>query len=148
MPNRNGVVTASSESGFPIIRLSSACPAQTVRPHMQDGSLLVEYPRIADSDRNSGYSMLEMDFARRLIAKFKLELDTFFWKGKTFHRLRRSIYPKEYSDPSLLMTQQIKSGIGNYVYLWEYFAHAIHVRLFYGDDGNMQDDHAHRFHDR
>jgi len=116
VPNRSGAVTASSESGLQIICLSSACPPQAVRPHMQEGYLLGEYPEIADYDRNSRYSISEMDFGRRLIAKFKLKLDT-FWQDKSFPPASlESIYPKEYSDPLLLITQRIKSEIGPDVY--------------------------------
>lgn len=112
VPNRSGAVTASSESGLQIICLSSACPPEAVRPHMQEGFLLGEYPEVADYDRNARYSYQEMDFGRRLIAKFKLNLGK-FWHSRTFPPASaESIYPKEYLDPLLLLTHRIKDEIG------------------------------------
>ena len=112
VPNRSGAITASSESGLQIVCLSSACPPEAVRPHMQEGFLLGEYPEIADYDQNSRYSYQQMDFGRRLIAKFKLKLEN-FWHSKNFPPASvESIYPKEYRDPLLMMTDKIKSEIG------------------------------------
>ena len=112
VPNRSGAVTASSEAGLQIICLSSACPPEAVRPHMQEGYLLGEYPEVADYDQNSRYSYHEMDFSRRLVAKFKLKLKE-FWHSKNFPPASvESIYPKELRDPLLLMTHQIKKEIG------------------------------------
>ena len=37
LPNLAGSVTASSEEGIQIIRLSSICPPQALRPHFQEG---------------------------------------------------------------------------------------------------------------
>jgi hypothetical protein len=48
VPNLSGAVTASSEAGRQVIRLSRACPPEAVRPHLQEGYLLGEYPEIAD----------------------------------------------------------------------------------------------------
>lgn len=112
VPNRSGAVTASSESGLQIICLSSACPPEAVRPHMQEGFLLGEYPEVADYDRSAPYSYQEMDFGRRLVAKFKLNLGK-FWHSRNFPPAStESIYPKEYRDPLLLLTQRIKDEIG------------------------------------
>jgi len=112
VPNRSGAVTASSESGLQIICLSSACPPEAVRPHMQEGYLLGEYPEIANYDRNSRYSYSQMDFGRRLVAKFKLKLEK-FWNSRSFPPASvESIYPKGYRDPLLLITNKIKSEIG------------------------------------
>ena len=112
VPNRSGAVTASSESGLQIICLSSACPPEAVRPHMQEGFLLGEYPEVADYDQNSRYSYHEMDFGRRLVAKFRLKLED-FWHSKNFPPASvESLYPEEYRDPLLLITHQIKSEIG------------------------------------
>ena len=112
VPNRSGAVTASSESGLQIICLSSACPPEAVRPHMQEGFLLGEYPEVADYDHNSRYSYHEMDFGRRLVAKFKLKLES-FWHNKNFPPASvESIYPKGHRDPLLLITDQIRREIG------------------------------------
>ncbi len=111
VPNRSGAVTVSSESGLQIICLSSACPPEAVRPHMQEGFLLGEYPEVAGYDPNGRHAYHEMDFGRRLVAKFRLDLKA-FWNSKDFPPASvESIYPKEY-DPLLLVTDQIKREIG------------------------------------
>jgi hypothetical protein len=56
VPNLSGAVTASSEANLQIVRLSSACPPEAVRPHLQEGYLLGECPAIADFEQNAHYS--------------------------------------------------------------------------------------------
>jgi FRG domain len=115
VPNLSGAVTASSEAGLQILRLSSACPPEAVRPHVQEGYLLGEYPEVADFDQNSRYSYYEMDFGRRLVAKFKLKLEN-FWHSTNFPPASvEALYPKEHRDPLLLLTQQIRDEIGTEV---------------------------------
>jgi len=53
------MTTASSEAGLQVIRLSSACPPEAVRPHLQEGYLLGEYPEIADYEQNAHYDYYE-----------------------------------------------------------------------------------------
>src|SRR2546426_982282 len=48
IPNVSGAVTASAEAGLQIVRLSSVCPPSALRPHVQEGYLLGEYPEMAD----------------------------------------------------------------------------------------------------
>jgi FRG domain len=108
VPNLSGAVTASSEAGLQVIRLSSACPPEAVRPHLQEGYLLGEYPEIADYEQNAYYSYYEMDFGRRLIAKFRFDPAT-IWKSKNFTPAsREALYPKEHRDNLLNLTQEIK----------------------------------------
>lgn len=98
VPNLSGAVTASSESSMQIVRLSSACPPSAMRPHLQEGYLLGEYPEIADV-LPSGYKHSEMDFGRRLVAKFRFNPDQ-FWRGDTFPRLAtKALYPTGSRDP-------------------------------------------------
>ena len=78
VPNLSGAVTASSEAGLQMIRLSSACPPAAVRPHIQEGYLLGEYPEITDFRQTAHYSYYEMDFGRRLVAKFCFNPKTFW----------------------------------------------------------------------
>lgn len=70
VPNLSGAVTASAEAGLQIIRLSSVCPPVAVRPHIQEGYLLGEYPDLDTVERKANYPHTEIDFGRRLIAKF------------------------------------------------------------------------------
>src|SRR5262249_29378940 len=51
VPNLSGAITASSEAGLQIVRLSSACPPSAMRPHLQEGYLLGEYPDVADFEQ-------------------------------------------------------------------------------------------------
>jgi hypothetical protein len=112
VPNRSGAVTASAESGLEIICLSSACPPEAVRPHMQEGFLLGEYPEVAEYDGDSGSSYSTMDFSRRLVAKFRLKLDR-FWTSASFPPASsEAIYPGKYHDPLLLITDRIKREVG------------------------------------
>jgi hypothetical protein len=46
VPNLSGAITASAEAGIQIVRLSSVCPPSALRPHIQEGYLLGEYPQM------------------------------------------------------------------------------------------------------
>jgi hypothetical protein len=108
VPNVSGAITASSEANLQIVRLSSACPPEAVRPHLQEGYLLGEYPEIADFEQNAHYSHFEMDFGRRLIAKFKFDPAT-FWKSPNFPKATdEARYPKDHRDPLLNVAQDVK----------------------------------------
>lgn len=108
VPNVSGAITASSEANLQIVRLSSACPPEAVRPHLQEGYLLGEYPEVADFEQNAHYSHFEMDFGRRLIAKFKFDPAT-FWKSPNFPKATdEALYPKDHRDPLLSVAQDVK----------------------------------------
>jgi len=54
------------------------------------------------------YEHYEIDFGRRLIAKFQLEPST-FWKSDAFPRVKRiALYPSIESDPVRAMAEEIK----------------------------------------
>jgi hypothetical protein len=113
VPNVSGAVTASAEAGLQVVRLSSACPPEAVRPHLQEGYLLGEYPEITDIDQNTKYSYYEMDFGRRLIAKFRLDLPR-FWRSTNYPpATKEALYPKEHRDPLLGITDALRSRIGS-----------------------------------
>jgi hypothetical protein len=98
VPNLSGAVTSSSEAGLQIIRLSSACPPDAVRPHFQEGYLLGEYPEISDYGKNSHYSLNEMDFGRRLLAKFRFDPQR-FWTNPNFPlATRKALYAIQQTD--------------------------------------------------
>lgn len=114
VPNLSGAVTASSEAGLQILRLSSACPPEAVRPHVQEGYLLGEYPEVSDYRQNAKYSYYEMDFGRRLVAKFKLKVSG-FWHSKNFPPVTsEGLYPKEHRDPLLAVIDEVKNEIAGY----------------------------------
>lgn len=106
VPNISGAITASAEAGLQIIRLSSVCPPDAVRPHIQEGYLLGEYPEMTGADQKALYDPSEIDFGRRLVAKFSFNPST-FWRGAVGRGLPESaLYPKK--DP--LMSLAVKVG--------------------------------------
>lgn len=110
VPNLSGAVTASSEASIQIVRLSSACPPQAVRPHLQEGYLLGEYPEVADFEQNSHYRYYEMDFGRRLVAKFRFNPST-FWHSPNYPRAsKEALYPREHRDPLLAIAGELRSA--------------------------------------
>jgi hypothetical protein len=99
VPNLSGAITASAEAGLQVVRLSSVCPPSAVRPHIQEGYLLGEYPEMGGTDQKGHYKHYEIDFGRRLIAKFRFSPKT-FWRGDTFPKVgRRALYPSPKDDP-------------------------------------------------
>lgn len=111
VPNLSGAVTASSEAGLQIVRLSSACPPDAVRPHIQEGYLLGEYPEIADYRQKAQYGYYEMDFGRRLIAKFRFNPAT-FWSNANYPKASEAaLHPAEHRDPLLRIATEIRNSI-------------------------------------
>jgi hypothetical protein len=111
VPNLSGAVTASSEAGLQIVRLSSACPPEAARPHLQEGYLLGEYPEIADFEQKAQYAYYEMDFGRRLVAKFRFDPAT-FWSSPNFPpAAEEALYPKEHRDRLLNLTEEMKASL-------------------------------------
>lgn len=111
IPNLSGAVTASAETGLQIVRLSSVCPPVAVRPHVQEGYLLGEYPEMMDYGQKELYGHYEIDFGRRLLAKFRFDPNT-FWKGATFPQVGKlALYPSKKRDPLLKLTEGIKASL-------------------------------------
>jgi hypothetical protein len=110
VPNLSGAITASAEAGVQIIRLSSVCPPTALRPHIQEGYLLGEYPEMTGYDQKQHYAEYEIDFGRRLVSKFKLDPRT-FWKNGDFPRVERAaLYPNQ-GDPLFALAQSIKNRL-------------------------------------
>ena len=111
VPNLSGAVTASAEAGVQIIRLASACPPSALRPHLQEGYLLGEYPEMADYEQKELYFHYEIDFGRRLIAKFRFDPST-FWKSDTFPKVaKKALYPTSTDDQVYRMALNVKQEI-------------------------------------
>lgn len=110
VPNLSGAVTASSEAGIQIIRLSSACPPDAVRPHIQEGYQLGEYPEISDFGQHSHYSYHEMDFGRRLVAKFRFNPKA-FWSANYRPVPDEALFPTQLRDPLRLIAESIRQKI-------------------------------------
>lgn len=78
MPQVGGAVTASSSDGIQMIRLLGICPADALRPHHQEGYLAGEFPTVTIATKRE-YPRRELDFSRRLLAKFRIPSGHTFW---------------------------------------------------------------------
>ena len=107
VPSLSGSVTASSEQGIQTIRLSSICPPEARRPYFQEGYLLAEYPDLVTADEKQDYRPYEIDFGRRLLAKFRLSHSGFWSKDYTAIPIE-ALYPDE-RDPLVDFCRQIKA---------------------------------------
>lgn len=90
MPNG---VSINSEQEIINVRLLSACPSLALRPYFQEG-FLVGTADITDNydDKN------ELDFNRRLIAKFLIPGDESFWAGNPGGIPRELLFLDEEND--------------------------------------------------
>lgn len=110
VPNLSGAITASAEGGLQIVRLASVCPPTAVRPHIQEGYLLGEYPETAGLDQKRRIESHEIDFGRRLIAKFWFNPLT-FWKKDSFSMVTEGdLYPNKL-DPIFKLAEAVKKSI-------------------------------------
>jgi hypothetical protein len=110
VPNLSGSVTASAEAGLQIIRLSSVCPSSAIRPHIQEGYLLGEYPDIGAYEQKAFYQSFEIDFGRRLVAKFTFNPNE-FWKQDDFPIVSRSaLYPDSH-DPLFKLVKNVRNTL-------------------------------------
>ena len=110
IPNLSGAITASAEAGLQIVRLSSVCPPAAVRPHIQEGYLLGEYPEMTGYDQKRHYAHFEIDFGRRLVAKFKFNPHS-FWKIGGFPRIKHAALYPDHIDPIFQLTRKIKNRL-------------------------------------
>lgn len=111
VPQLSGSLTASAEAGLQIVRLSGVCPPEALRPHIQEGYLLGEYPDMPDFNQKQHYQAFEIDFGRRLLAKFVFNPQT-FWQSEDFPEINRSaLYPNA-DDPLYEMAAQLKTQLG------------------------------------
>jgi hypothetical protein len=113
VPNLSGAITASADAGVQIVRLSSVCPPSAVRPHIQEGYLLGEYPEIDSYQQKAHYILKEIDFGRRLIAKFTLNPRTFWQQSNKFPLIpEEALYLSSSRDPLSIVTADVKQTIG------------------------------------
>jgi hypothetical protein len=78
-PSIAGPLTASAEAALQLVRLSTACPPEAWRPHVQEGFLIGEYPDIDETAQREDYRHAEFDFGRRVVAKFRFDSSR-FWR--------------------------------------------------------------------
>ncbi len=108
VPNISGAISASAEAGLQIIRLSSVCPPSAIRPQVQEGYLLGEYPDIGSYDQKQLYGLPEIDFGKRLVAKFRFNPQKFWTKSGQFQMIGpRALYPSASQDPIYALTQEL-----------------------------------------
>lgn len=111
LPYLGGGMTASAEAGLQAVRLSSVCPPSAVRPHLQEGYLLGEYPEMSGFQQKELYRHYEIDFGRRLIAKFRFD-PTKFWSDKYFPLVEAAaLYPSKDQDPLLRLSLEVKHSM-------------------------------------
>jgi hypothetical protein len=109
VPHLSGGITASAEAGLQAVRLSSVCPPSAVRPHLQEGYLLGEYPELSGMGQKALYLHHETDFGQRLIAKFRFDPAT-FWEGHSFPIVgRQALYPA--ADPMLELARRVQEKL-------------------------------------
>ncbi len=106
VPHISGAVTVCAEEGLQTVRLASVCPPSAIRPHLQEGYLLGEYPEINDFDQKHYYRVEEVDFGRRLVAKFSFKLHT-FWNADFPKVPASALCPHD--DPMLEFAAEIKA---------------------------------------
>lgn len=111
VPNLSGAITASAEAGLQILRLSSVCPPKAIRPHLQEGYLLGEYPEMYDFDQKAHYKHFEIDFGRRLIAKFAFDPKKFWQDGPFPMVTKEALYPSTKGDPFTKLILEVKRAI-------------------------------------
>jgi hypothetical protein len=109
VPSLSGSISASSEQGLQTIRLSSICPPDARRPYFQEGYLLAEYPDLITFSDKENYHPYEIDFGRRLLAKFRLPREG-FWSQDYPAIPKEALYPNE-RDPLVAFTGQIKARL-------------------------------------
>jgi len=109
IPNISGAISASAEAGLQIVRLSSVCPPVAMRPHLQEGYLLGIYPEIDSHEQKQIYGLSEIDFGKRLIAKFRFNPNTFWTKSGQFQMIgKHALYPSERRDPLYALANRVK----------------------------------------
>jgi hypothetical protein len=111
VPNVSGAITESAEAGIQIVRLASACPPAAVRPHVQEGYLLGEYPEMTAFAQKQLYPHYEVDFGRRLVAKFRFNPHKFWRKGAFPKVDDKALYPTTRSDPFARIAKEIARNL-------------------------------------
>ncbi len=122
LPYITGRISINSEHDLINIRLLSISPPQALRPFFQEG-YLVGTEFICDEYENK----MELDFNRRLLAKYKIPNSNIFW-GDRFNKIdEKLLYPE--GDIINVICKQIKDdlnykvsagnqSIGNFLLKW------------------------------
>ncbi|CAH0340489.1 FRG domain-containing protein [Rhizobium sp. CECT 9324] len=110
VPNISAAVTSSAEAGLQIIRLSSVCPYIAMRPGVQEGYLLGEYPEIDAMETKSLIPYEETDFSLRPISKIKFRPRNFWDRSGISEAAHEHLYPEE-DDGFGRMIEELKDDV-------------------------------------
>jgi len=103
MPNG---ISINSEQEIINIRLLSACPALALRPYFQEGFL------VGTADLTDNYDdKNELDFNRRLIAKFAIPNDDRFWEGNLGKIPEELLFLDEKNDVMYKICSSIRGAV-------------------------------------
>jgi hypothetical protein len=102
MPYITNRITINSEQDIVNIRLINICPPQALRPYFQEGNLVGTADVLNDYEYRA-----ELDFKRRLIAKFQISNINEFW-GKQ-DSLEKYLMPE--NDQVETLCQEIKDTL-------------------------------------
>ena len=102
LPYITNRITINSEQDIVNIRLINICPPQALRPYFQEGNLVGTADILSDYDERS-----ELDFKRRLIAKFKITNSKGFWQDQD--SLEKYLMPD--NDQVQTLCEEIKNAL-------------------------------------
>jgi len=105
VPNISAAITTSAEEGLQIIRLSSVCPYVAMRPGVQEGYLIGEYPELDTMESKRVIPYEETDFSLRLISKIKLRSQEFWVRSGIPRVSEEHLYPEEDSNFEMMMDE-------------------------------------------
>ena len=111
VPQISGAITVCADAELQILRLASVCPPTATRPHFQEGYLLGNYPDLQTVNEKQRYGLFEVDFARRLICKFRLVEHAGFWKAGFEPVPENALFPRT-KDPLIEIASSIKQALG------------------------------------
>lgn len=127
LPYLSNRISINTEHNIINVRLLSICPPDAIRPYFQDGYLAGTEDILDDYDNKQ-----ELDFRRRLIAKFRIPNSPQFW-GNGFSKLPEAVlYPQ--ADEIEHLCQQIKIApkekslneeIGQFIEKWSHLENSI-----------------------
>lgn len=106
IPFPTGGISIDSREEIVSVRLLSVCPSLARRPYFQD-ALLAGTVDISDNyeDKN------ELDFNRRLVAKFTIPASKEFWDNAPGKIDDRLLFPGPEEDPMLALCSTLRSAV-------------------------------------
>ncbi len=106
LPHVNGSISFYVEEELMILKLLAICPPKALRPHFQDGYLSGTFPVEGVSILDTKDDIEKHDFARRLIAKFRIPKER-FWDRDFTEIPKEALFPE--NDEMVRICDRIKS---------------------------------------